>query len=233
VANNGVTIGTCEPDVVRINIDPITDLEVEVRARPEDLRRLVAPPVFAPSKVKVIGPRSALAAATAQAAQLGTQFVAYASLTPFSQQLSVPGKHELSSVPLSVGLDNPHVILSPVTVSTTIVVRQADQRFVLPDPVRVLQASPLENNNFQIRDYKVIFDPPTLTGVTVIGPEEQITKLRNKEFVPWAVFLPDYLNTEGEHTAPLIFELPPGVQVSPEDANRTVKYSFKPRTISG
>ncbi|HXE56107.1 MAG TPA: hypothetical protein VN541_23985 [Tepidisphaeraceae bacterium] len=228
VAKNGVTVERCDPPSVMVNVDPMTDVEVEVRVRPEDLRRLVGPPVFTPSKVKVIGPRSVIAAAGSSASQPGSQFVAYASLKPFSQQLSVPGKHDFSSVPLSVNIDNPHVILSPVTVSATLVVKQADQRLTLPR-VRLLQASPPET--FATKKYEVVF-PQTLTGVTVVGPEEQIAKLRNEEVVPWAVFQPDYLSTEGDHTAPLTFEFPPGVQLSPEDANRTVTYTLKLRPSS-
>ena len=220
----GVTVTGCMPADVRVTVDPVISQELEIRVRPEEAKGLTAPPVFTPAKVRITGPASVIHNAGAIARDRNQQLIAYANLGQFAQ-LNEPGKHELSGVPLatSVKIDDPNLILSPVTVSAHIEVQRTEQSFTF-GTVRVLAAVP---SGRQADQFKPVFEP-LLHGVTVVGPEQQIATI--KEGIPSAIFIPDYSNLDNPAPAPLIFDFPPGVHVAADDTNRSIKYTFARRS---
>lgn len=225
IKDSGVTVKSPVPSSITINIDPVIDTEVEVRSRPEDAKGLVAPPVFSPARVRVIGPATVLARAKDNAMRTGGQFVAYANLKAFAQQLSEPGKHDLSSVPVSVNIDNPSVTISPVTVNEHIEVASAEQRYTIPT-VRILAAVPPSLANAD--KYKTVLDDQFLHNVVVIGPQAQLDQLRDQ--VPAAYFEVKYDNIGNPAPAALTFVLPQGVRLA--DPNQMVNYHLVARSAS-
>jgi len=228
IVSRGVTISACVPAELRVIVDPLKEVDVEVKARPEDLQKLKGPPVFTPAKVKIIGPRSVIDAAMAAEGR-GRPLVAYAKLT--SDELAGTGKQELSSVAVvpSVEIRNPNVSLLPTSVSAVIDVSNLEDTIELHG-VTVLAAQP---GNTNADKYKPVFDT-TLASVAVTGPKEEIDQLRNQTFRPTAFFkvvYPRDINTPPD-PAPLTYELPPHCHVSEQDRQRQITYTLEKRKLS-
>jgi hypothetical protein len=226
IQNKGITISKCIPAEVTVNVDEIHEYQIEVKARPEDTKTLGSPAIFNPPKVRITGPRSVLDAAG------GANIVAYANFEPFKQQLTEPGKHPLSAVALSVPINDPHVRLTPPAVSADIDVTDKAERTITLPYLRVLAAY-RQDPGPRADQYKPDYEP-TLTNVTVTGPEQQIALLQDPNYTPAAapaaIFEVNYSDIEHPAPAPLIFHLPPGVHVSEQDAQRKISYTFKPRS---
>ena len=79
-------------------------------------------------------------------------------------------------------------------------------------------------------DFKAKYEP-VLPRVRVIGPDEKIKAMQSPDFPrPHALFEVSATNQPGvEYTAHPKFELPPGVRVSDQDANRAITYTLEPR----
>lgn len=229
VLNKGVTVTNCIPAEVRVIVDPIKEYDLEVKIRPEDGKTLNGPQVFTPGKVRISGPQSVIEHALQQSASQGQMLVAYANLSPFKQQIGEPGKHTLSSVAVSpsVSIDDPNVVISPATVAAIVEVTDRAEKTIPLSYVRVLAAYP--SDNLKADQYKAIFDS-TIPNVTVSGPEQQIALLQEQKYIPAAIFEVNYSDIENPAPAPLMFQLPPGVHVSEQDAQRKITYTFKPRT---
>ena len=239
VVSLGITISNCVPPEATVYVDPITTIEnVEVKARPEDTRTLGSPPIFNPPRIRISGPASVLEAANNQAKAQGSALVAYANFSPFKQNLTEPGKHALSALAVSTSVpidDLQHVRLLPPAVSADIEVEidKAEVKLTLPY-LRVLAAYRPEAGG-KADQYKAVYDP-TLTNVTVSGPEQQIALLQDPNNpptpAPAAIFEVNYneIDNPNPAPAPVIFQLPPGVHVMEQDAQRKITYSFKPRT---
>jgi len=227
IVSKGITISNCIPAEVTVNVDEIHEYQIEVKARPEDTKTLGGPPIFNPPKVRISGPRAVLDAAG------GPNLVAYANFEPFKQQLTEPGKHALSAVAVSVPINDPHVRLMPPAVSADIDVTadKAERTITLPY-LRVLAAY-RQDPGPRADQYKPVFEP-TLTKVTVTGPEQQIALLQDPNYTPTAapaaIFEVNYSDIDNPAPAPLIFHLPPGVHVLEQDAQRKITYSFKLRS---
>jgi len=224
----GVTITGGVPADVTVVIDPIKEWELEVRARPDDKKTLSGPPVFSPPKVRLTGPQSVVERAMAQAASQGQSLVAYANLDPFKQQLAAPGKHVFSSVAVvpSIRMDDPNITFSPATVSADLDVTDKAEKTVTLSYVRVLAAYPPDVQKAD--QLKPVYES-TIPNVTVSGSDQQIELLQDQKFIPAAIFEVRYDDVENPAPAPLMFQLPPGVHVSEQDAQRKITYTFKPR----
>lgn len=239
VVSLGITISNCVPPEATVYVDPITTIDnVEVKARPEDMRTLGSPPIFNPPRIRISGPASLLEAAKNQAGAQGSTLVVYANFSPFKTNLTEPGKHALSALAVSTSVpidDLQHVRLLPPAVSADIeVTEKVEKTYVFPY-LRVLAAYRPEAGG-KADQYKAVYDP-TLTNVSVKGPEQQIALLQDPNNpptpAPAAIFEVNYneIDNPNPAPAPVIFQLPPGVHVSEQDAQRKITYSFKPRTI--
>lgn len=237
VKNRGVTISNCTPTEVAVAVDEIIAPEIEVRARPEDSKTLAAPPVFTPSRVKLIGPKAAIEAARRMAQAGGQDLVAYANFMPFKQQLTEPGKHSLPAIAISTSIpidDSRRVHFQPPAVSAEVDVTDKAPKTITLPYLRVLAAYRSDPGP-RADQYKIVYEP-TLTNVTVSGPEQQINQLQDPNYVPTpapaAIFEVNFNEADnpGPISAPLMFVLPPGVKVSEQDAQRKITYTFKPRS---
>lgn len=228
VKNKGVTISNCTPAEVTVDVDEIETIDVDVKARPEDSKTLGSP-IFNPARVKISAPRRLIR--QAQQDTGGQGLVAYANFAAFKQLMLEPGKHSLSAVPVvpSIGIEDSHV--QPDAVSAEVDVTDKAERTITLPYLRVLAASPRDAGT-RADQYKPYFDP-TLTNVTVTGPEQQIALLQDPNYAPTpapaAIFEVNYNDIENPAPAPIMFQLPPGVHVSEKDAERKITYSFKPR----
>jgi len=229
IKSKGVTVTGGEPADVTVMIDPIKEWVLEVRARPEDKKTLSGPPVFTPNKVRLSGPQSVVERAMAQAAAQGQTLVGYVNLDPFKQQLAEPGKHVLPSVAVatSIKLDDPNVTIAPAVVSADIQVTDKAEKSVVLPYVRVLAAYPPDVQKAD--QLKPVYES-TIPNVTVSGSDQQIELLQDQKFIPAAIFEVRFDDIENPAPASLIFQLPPGVHVSDQDAQRKITYTFKPRT---
>lgn len=221
----GVTVTSCVPPTVTLLVDPIVDVEVEVRAPAQDTTGLSGPPVFTPSRVKMSIPRSALERADRQGRKIG----AVANLRSFAM-LSEPGKHDLQAVPLtpSIDLGGTPVVFSPPTVAAHVEVPNGQIKAVLNNVI-VWAAYP---ESRQADQYKATYDYELHPGVTVTGPADKVNPLEDGSVVPIAIFRVDLsaANSGSPTTAPLLFDLPPGVHLSDEDAHRTITYTLTRRS---
>jgi hypothetical protein len=229
IAASGATVVSCIPSEVRVVIDPIKQWDLEVKVRPEDQKTLSGPQVFTPAKVRLSGPQSVIEAAIQAASAAGQPLVAYANFGPFQQLLAEPGKHSLPSVAVrpSIRIDDPSVTLSPATVSADIQVTDKAETTIKLPYVRVLAAYPPDVQKAD--QYKPLYDS-TIPNVTVSGPEQQIALLQEQKFIPAAIFEVRFDDIDNPAPAPVMFQLPPGVHVSEQDAQRKISYTFKPRT---
>jgi hypothetical protein len=228
ISSSGVTVVSSIPAEVRVFVDPIKQWDLEVKARPEDKKTLSGPQVFTPAKVRISGPQSVIEAAMQTAAAQGQSLVAYANFAPFKQQLAEPGKHSLSSVAVSpsVRIDDASVTVSPATVSADIEVTDKAEKTITLPYVRVLAAYPPDVQKAD--QLKPVYES-TIPNVIVSGPDQQIALLQEQKFVPAAIFEVRYDEVESPTPAPVMFQLPPGVHVSEQDAQRKITYTFKPR----
>jgi len=228
IKSKGVTVTGGVPADVTVVIDPIKEWQLEVRAKPEDNRNLNSPPVFTPNRIHLTGPQSVVEQAMAQAAAQGQTLVAYANLDPFKQQLAEPGKHVLPSVAVvpSIRIDDPNVTVTPAAVSADLEVTDKAEKTVVLPYVRVLAAYPPDVQKAD--QLKPVYES-TIPNVTVSGPDQQIGLLQDQKFIPGAIFEVRYDDVESPAPASLMFQLPPGVRVSDQDAQRKINYTFKPR----
>lgn len=234
IKDNGVTIKNCEPSEATVAVDLIGNVDLAVKVRPEDAKTLGAPPIFNPAKVRLFGPQHVLDNAARRARAQNQPLVAFVNLESFKPQLAEPGKHSLSAVPVSpsVPMDDPNVHIAPTAVSADVeVTDKAERTYTLPY-LRVLAAYPRDAGP-KADQYKVVFDP-TITNVTVTGPEQQIALLQDPNAVlnpaPAAIFEVNFSDVDNPAPAPVMYQLPPGVHVIEQDAQRKIAYSLKPRT---
>jgi len=215
----GMTVESCVPPVIDVDVDSIAERTVEVRPPPDIRAGVLA--TFNPPKVKIFGPSQDLERAD-------PHFV-YANLKPFSALLATPGKHVLDAVQLEMPekLGN-SISLSPGTVSGTVDVTESEDSYtILSIPVYHTLTAQVLNDNYHVK-YEA-----SLPSVTVAGPKAIIDIIRQSGQLPvpyavYAEFLVDISNPTEQHVAPLMYpDLPPGVTVT--DKPRTITYSLELR----
>ena len=75
----------------------------------------------------------------------------------------------------------------------------------------------------------------TLARVQVTGPQEQITQLASKTFLPYAILkidAADQIQAQLTFRRTVSFYLPDGVAASSEDMKRTVEFSLQDRSAA-
>ena len=212
---SGITVQDCQPRHVRVEVDALQELELEVKADPQ--ARFLAPPAFDPPRVRVMAPASAIKAAKGEV-------YAKANLPPLTQ-----GPHTLKSVQVTVeGLNDPKVSVRPGAVSATVEVGQADVAgvisslpvFPVPTP-DVWQNQTIRYNQF-------------LSNVRVYGPPDKIKQLLNFTLKPppEARFKVTDNDVGGKRvTRDLEYVLPKGLYTG-EDAPKQIEFELVPREPS-
>lgn len=206
----GVLLSDCKPNSIEIEVDELIEREVEVKLPPK------SPPVnatFEPRTVRVRGPKAVLTG--------GEPLEVWADVAG-RPELKSQGTHELGTVPLLCSIDNAAIRIDPGSVRATIDVAQTDERYT----VDAMPIWPLTPPGL-LEDYKVEFTP-TITKITVSGPQDKIDLLRNKSFLPKAILEVRDEDKGKTQQRALRFDLPDGVNVVPEDrakANWTFKVS--------
>ncbi len=220
----GVTVSKISPQNLHVQIDRMEDRDVDVKV-PADVNNLVGTTTFEPRTVRITGPHTVLDAADAQG-----KLNVYANFKGFNE-LRVPGKHDLTAVPLTIGVSDKNVTVSPTSLKATIEVRQMEADYLVNSmPVWVTYPPGFE-------DYHVVFNdgPNTVTNVTLFGPGEEIEAMKKPDFKPQPKarieLSPSDKSSVGDtRTAKLIFDLPfPDVHVSEKDSNRTILYHIEKR----
>jgi hypothetical protein len=211
--DNGVIVTACTPRYVRIEIDTLQEVELEVRAGP-DAERQLASSTFEPAKVKVTAPASAIRDAPVPP-------YAQATLPP----TLTPGRHGPLKVPVKVmGLSDRSVTVKPAVVTATLEVRQSDVRFDIPSvPVSA------EVSDGVINKYNIRFDQ-FLPNVPVWGPPDKIQQLRDGTLTPKprARFAVSELDYRKRTTADLEYVLPPGITLR-DEARKTIEFDLVPQ----
>lgn len=231
-AQNGIVVTNCQPPTLHVVVDEYDTREVPVEA-PPSVTNLVGKPIFEPAKVKVRAPASELVRA-------GNVRV-YADLASVPE-LQSPGSHAGVTLRIySDALSGPNVSIAPGTVKATVDVRQADETYLMPF-MAVWPVMPMSmQKQFRVEG------PDTIQSVTVKGPPDKIALIKAAMENPDAPTYYAVLEIQGEDRPPegqaagptrtrqLNFEagLPPGVRVSPEDAQRTVDFKLLRRNPDG
>lgn len=209
-----ITVVDCQPRHVRIDVDALQEIELEVKADPQ--ARFLAPPTFDPPRVKVTAPASALKAAKGE-------LYAKANVPPLA-----PGPHNLKAVPLTVeGLGDPKVTVRPASVSATVEIGQADVPGSIASlPVFPIIAGDLKNYTLKYNEF--------LSSVPVYGSPEKIRQLEADTLTPrpevrFKVTDSDIVARRG--TRELEYVLPEGIHKG-KDAPSSVTFEVVPRDPS-
>ena len=215
--DNGLSVVTCNPGMIRVEVDALREEMLDVKIRPEVEPLLNGPPLFDPPKVKVTAPATAFDKAN------GGAYVE----AELPQDLRTPGRHGPVSVRINVvGLTGPDVAPRQTSVMATFDVRDADERFELKSvPVRMLITTELADA------YRVSVDRKFDLSVPVYGSPEAIRQLKNGELAvkPEAVFSVTSADvTAGKGTRKLDYVLPEGIRMLEQD-KKQVTFTITPR----
>lgn len=212
---SGITIQDCTPRQVRVEVDRLEELDLEVRADPQ--ARFLSPPIFDPQKVKISAPAAAIRSAIRSA---GGTLYAKANLPSLA-----PGPHTLKAVTVTVeGLADAQATLRPGTVSAVVEVGQADVRFridslpISPNVAFDLQAFATHDLRFE----------RFLSNVSVYGPPDKIRELEKGTLMPRpeASFkVTDKDLGQQRVVAPIKYDLPEGIRLA-EDAPKTITFDL-------
>jgi hypothetical protein len=215
-AGNGVVLNRIEPTLLRVVVDVLEDVDVDVKLPPNATN--ILNPVFNPAKVKLTAPRTAIRSAP-------KPLVAYVDAAAL-QQLK-PGTTSQRGLPLTLPLQNGNASLAVTSVDATFEVQQADSEAILPSiPVAVTFAPGIDWKKYDIQH------EPTLTNVTVVGPADKIRAIAEGTLRVKARFEVSEENvssgTEKQH-APVQYDLPEGVKVKVEDPKKNmIEFTLKP-----
>lgn len=208
--DNGVIITSSSPRYVRIEIDTLQEVDLDVRPSP-DAERQLASSVFEPAKVKAMAPSSLVKGAAG--------IYAEAALPTLP-----PGRHGPLKVPVTVkGLNDRSIMLKPTTVSATLEVKQSAVRGVIGSvPVSV------DASDAVVNKYNIQFDP-FLRNVPVWGPADKIRQLETNTFTPMprARFVVSELDFRKRTTGDLEYVLPPGITIA-DEAPKTIQFELVP-----
>jgi hypothetical protein len=223
--SNGVTVLSVQPARMDISLDQVVEREAQIIAPPE-LKNLRA--TFDPAMVKVRGPLSLLTRATqADPAKLG-RLVLHAEIP---QEIArTPGPHELSNVLLRKPdeLNSETVtVAAPPKVRANIAVSQADKTTTIRSMPVTLDVPDGLLEKFKSMDFR-----PVLQNVTVTGPPEIIDRIEAPDFEPKpkARVVVTQQDVGEPRQKQVVYDLPPGVEVSEEDKRRTVEVHLVDRS---
>lgn len=220
--NNGVTVKAPEPQSITVKIDEMhPGLEVRPQVSPDILSRLDAPPTFDPPVVKIVGPRSLVTDAKDPP-------IVMAEIS--EQVLPKIGSADIPTVTLTLKHPNELLKIVPLTLKARVRIKSAIASYTLSSvPVFVMGPPAL------MEKYRVVFpNGPFIPRVTFLGPEDQISRIRNNEIIPKAVLeIRQEDATQHLPRSPSSFILPADaseVKVSDEDKTRTIDFTLVERT---
>jgi hypothetical protein len=216
-AGNGVVLNRIEPQLLRVSVDVLEDVDVPVML-PPDVTNILNP-VFNPATVRLTAPRKLLASAPKPL----KVYVDSAAL----QQLK-PGTTSAPRLPLTIPFQDRNARLSVSTVDGTFEVKQADEEITLPSiPVWHTAAPGIEQKYNMPPQFEL-----TLPSVTLIGPSDKIKEIEQGVRRVKATFDVSEENitpgTDKQH-ALLKYDLPEGVKVKADQAKRMIEYTLTPK----
>jgi len=217
----GVEIRNCSPADVTVTLEPISPVTVDVKPRPEDARGLPQL-VFVPAKVTVFVPDSEL-----KKARNEDRLYVYPNLKAYSDVLAQTGEHSQKDVVVAPAFDDPlnAVSLAPPIVEMRFNRSSSEDTYDMPTMVVLAAEAHIPRADEVKPEWTT-----QIEHVKIIGPKELIDALKTNKLPkePHATFDVDY--SGNEHEAHLYYDLPKGLRVSDDDANRTIPYKLVPRT---
>jgi hypothetical protein len=212
--NNGITVKSCQPPFLKVRVDVMKDDELKVVATPEIRRLLKEDPVFSPPTVRVRGPSQHF-----EDAMYNSKYYLEAQI-PAEQLKNKTGPVTLESVPIKWFYKD-HVLFATQTVKATLSLKQSDVEYKIPS-LSVRQELPPGLDDVKV-DY-----PGTIANVTVIGPPDQIERIKKEpdKYVIPRIQIDSLAKPDERKEAALKFEMPPGVVLSQETQDRANKWFY-------
>jgi hypothetical protein len=226
--DNGIKVDNVHPQTVPVLIDNLVTHDVPVEVRPNDAAALSSRPVFTPATVKIRGPQQVIESAMANG-----ELKVFAELSALDV-MQQPGTHDnVPNIPLALSIKDDSTTLSQTTVKGSIEVKAADAKETLKSlPVWYGGAPSL------MKDYEVQYTgQPVITNVTVVGPADKIQELMKPdspmlaEARAWLIITrEDTRNVGTVQSKKLLYVLPKGVTVSPQDEGRLFEFKLVNRS---
>ncbi len=214
--NNGVTVVDSQPPNISVNIDSIVTREFPVELATAD-RQTLSQSRFNPPKVSVQGPSKLL----------NNQHV----IAVLSQAIKAAGENPAQTVPVELATQNPFLTLSPSKVSATLVAQASDKTTTVRSIALWVHVSAGTLKTYDV--LSVNGGDDTLGTTELVGPPEQIDSINSAKYVPRATLelsTDDFLHQEPKQVR---YELPPGVRVVGEGANRRVDFKMALHASAG
>jgi hypothetical protein len=199
IKDAGITVLKCNPELLTVTVDDLVrDRQLPIRP-PGNIPNLQTVS-FDPPTIKVIGPKSVVD-------HLGQVIADMASM----KELYQPGTHTLDDVAL-ISDPSQHLTYDLNQVKVTLTVAETDVRGTISVPVWPALAP----NIFQ--QYSISLNGRAFTPkFDVIGPPDQIEKLKNGEVTPQPHALLEISSENVNDTNPVVVEienLPDGVRIA-------------------
>ncbi|HYO09983.1 MAG TPA: hypothetical protein VER17_13515 [Tepidisphaeraceae bacterium] len=223
----GVTVLGVQPARLEIVVDEVVEREARI-VGPSGVKNLEA--TFDPPTVKLRGPLSVLNKALASVPQEENgRLLLHADLP--QHILRKPDHYELTDVvltrPPELQDDRVSIVALP-KIRAVVDVRQADKTYTRPS-MTVTQDVP----DGLLDKYKMVDFRAVLQNVTLVGPPELIEAMQRPDFQPQpkAHVVVTAEDATGERrTKVVVYDLPKGVDVVPEDQKRTVEFRLVDRS---
>ncbi len=217
---NGVSVLDTNPPEIAVDVDEITERELDVEI-PPGITNLTSATAFDPRRVRVRGPDGEL-----QHLASNKQLKVWADIRP--EAIDQPGQHPLPSVSLVLPVADENISIIPRTVRAVLDVRAADVPYQIEAvPINISMPAPA------LQAYTVtLTNGNSMPNVNVTGPQQQIDQLKSGKFLAKAILEVSSDDYNHEEPRRLQYQLPDGVKVSPADAAKTVEFKLVKRDTS-
>ena len=211
----GITVTSCTPSILNLQVDEVVQaMDFPPQIPPDVASKLDGPAVLDPPVVALSGPRRALV-------DTETPVEVVADITP--QMLPKVGG-EIPAVPVRLRMPNDRITITPATVKVRVKLKSSLVSYTIPSVPVFVYGPPKLFDQYQV-------NPPPLSRVTVIGPQDEINKIISGDFIPKALLEVSQQDVrERLPRLPSMYLLPPNVTVSDEDKNRTITFELVDRT---
>ncbi len=222
--NNGITVKSCQPSYIKVDIDQLEERDAVIRPAPA-VAKLIENATFTPRTIKLRAPRQLLDKADGEKKK---ELVVWADLAKREELRTRTGSVELKNVPLFWTVEDnairENVTFSSPVVDANLTVKTADIQFTIPS-VTIFKETPAN-----LDDRYIITYTPVISNVTVTGPAEQIDTIRKGDFKSKARLEISSLDPVNKPVKKrLSFDLPPGVTLTKETAERAGDWEFTMR----
>ena len=199
----GVTVQRVQPAHLMVSINELVEREAKV-ILPPSAKNIIA--TFDPPTVKVRGPRNLLDRAAQNGPERG-QLIVFAAADAMSR---VPGHYDLPDIAVTAPED------------------------LKDDRVKINDAHTKVRANVDDK-YKLDVPRPAVQNVTIIGPPDIIDQMQKPDYEPQpkarlVITATDLAALDERRTKVVQYDLPKGVDVSPEDKKKTVEYRVLDRS---